>query len=450
MSLNSVVRLWTTLVIDGRSEQVQRSSHHNDKEETEHNQGIDGQEYYQGHNKSYPSIMVKPARFPPEIWCLIIMHVASIAGANSGNSSNYISNKVLMNWLLNLASTSRFHRQLVLTYWANTVHLLKQADPGELEALGAANGVDLIRRVRRLVCATAYQIYQAPKDAFREFKFIEELILNCHLDINFGGDGLGQQQNPHVHAGPHAVHAQGLNDDDHPHDNIPQPIPMSYRRLRVKLPGSLRTLRVYGSHVPDVYFIQQVVEQCPLLQSLTLARCTIFSRQECDFWKRLPRTESDAYFNDNGIHAYAVSRVTPVLLWVKVRSNSWGAKTAIGKELEQISHLTELNIGIYLTNHTAIDMHLEQHASRDHLSNSGLGIWEKPCEKCIIEYQEATTAAEREATEILAKEVPTLLAVSWASFCSERRTGWSTHQIMRDDGGYFRGLSSAVDGLAKC
>ncbi|KAH7343180.1 hypothetical protein B0J17DRAFT_166755 [Rhizoctonia solani] len=282
---------------------------------------------------------------------------------------------------------------------------------------------------RRLVCRNEYNVYQAPKHAFEGFGLIEELVLNCHQDINFGGE-FGQQQHPHIHA---ELQTAGIQtDQQNTQGNTggnahPQPVRMSYRKLRVNFPSTLLTLRVYDSHVPDIYFIQQVAEQCPLLESLTLSRCTLFTHQGCEFWRRLPRTESDAYFSNQGVSGYA---------------------SAIGRELKCIKNLKELYIGIYLTDHTAIETHLEQHAGLSQLSTVGLGVWDKPCEECVAQYQEPTIAAEVEASEILAKEVPTLLAVSWASFCSEKRIGWSTHQIMRDEKGEFQGVSEPTSRIA--
>jgi hypothetical protein len=166
------------------------------------------------------------------------------------------------------------------------------------------------------VCEDTFQVYKAPKDSFEAFKLLDELVLDCHSDINFG-DAIAQHQNPpgnqaaqvdgenHTQpAVPEAAHGH-MGGDAHQQEP-PQPR-MSYRRLRVKFPNTLRTLRVYNSHVPDIYFIQQVVDECPLLRSLTLARCTIFTCAQCKFWQRLPRTESDAYFSNQGVPAYAVS-----------------------------------------------------------------------------------------------------------------------------------------------
>ncbi|CAE6423995.1 unnamed protein product [Rhizoctonia solani] len=358
--------------------------------------------------------------FPPEIWFEIIFHAVCLStNYKPGNAAEHNECKVEATLLWNLGSVSKFHRQLVLRYWAHTIYLREQVDLEKFKDLGTAHGIDLMSYMRCLVCKDEYDVYRAPEYAFKGFGLIEELVLNCHWDINFGGrqpghlTGHAEAQVAGTHGDQPAVQ-ENLDADAHP-----QPARMSYRRLKINLPGTLRILRVYGSHVPDIYFIKQVAEQCPLLQSLTLARCTLFNHQGCEFWERLPRTESDAYFSDQGVSAYA---------------------TAVGRELKHIKNLRELQIGIYLTNHTAIDTHLQQHAGLSQTSETGLEVWEKSCEKCVAQYQEPTVATEIEATEMLAKEVSTLLSVSWASFCSEKRIGWSTHQIMRNEGGEFRGF----------
>lgn len=64
-----------------------------------------------------------------------------------------------------------------------------------------------------------------------------------------------------------------------------------------------------------------------------------------------------------------------------------------------------------------------------------LAEWAHSCEKCVCRYHEATTQLEQEATMVLAKDVPTLTSVSWASFCSIGRTKWSTHHIVREERG---------------
>lgn len=377
--------------------------------------------------------------FPPEIWHLIIEHAASMSKEyGDGDASKYTSGKVKMRSLQNLATVSWYHRRVVITCWAHTLHLREQGDMAELRSLMMNNNVDALRCVRRLVCEDSYQVYRAPKNAFDAFEFLEELILDCHSDINFGGTA-AQQQNllenmpAQVDGGDQVEPAE----PEHPGNNAggthhalqepqpqPQPQPrMSYRRLRVKLPKTLRTLRIYHSHVPDIYFIQHVADECPRLRSLTLARCTIFTCAQCKFWEQLPRTESDAYFSSQGVAAYAA---------------------ALGKELKRIKNLEEIKIGIYLTDHAAVDMHLTEHAGLDVSMGNNLAVWGEPCEQCVHQYHKATIQLEQEATAVLAKEISTLRSVSWASFCSDKRIGWNTHPIMQDTNGQSGELTLPV------
>ncbi|CAE6429762.1 unnamed protein product [Rhizoctonia solani] len=235
------------------------------------------------HNQTSHNYMreVSPMRFPPEIWFDITFHSAyPAARQGSGNAAAYNDNKTETKLLWHLGSVSKFHRQLVLRYWVHTIRLLDPVDFEKLIHLGAANGIDLMSYMRCLVCKDGYDIYRAPKHAFEGFGLIEELVLNCHQDINFGGR-FGQPDHLGMHAEPQAgAHDDQLVAQGNPGtDAHPQPARMSYRRLKIKFPTTLRTLRVYDSHVPDIYFIQQAAEQCPLLQSLTLARCTLFTRQ---------------------------------------------------------------------------------------------------------------------------------------------------------------------------
>ncbi|KAF8691114.1 hypothetical protein RHS03_08771, partial [Rhizoctonia solani] len=254
--------------------------------------------------------------------------------------------------------------------------------------------------------------------------FLEELELHCHQDIRFEEGEISQPPNPDTHLDPPPADLDEPGGHAaHPLPEVVQPIQMFYRRLKVYLPATLRALRVYDSHTPDIYFIRQVIEQCPLLQSLTLSRCTLFTRQECKFWKNLPQGESDSYFSDQGVPAYA---------------------SAVAGELKGVKNLRELEIGIYLTAHAAIGTHLQQHTGLDGLSRVSLKVWEEPCEECNIQYREPTLAVEAEATEILAREISTLSLVSWASFCSEKRIGWSTHRISRDQEGNFEKLANVT------
>ena len=95
-------------------------------------------------------------------------------------------------------------------------------------------------------------------------------------------------------------------------DGLPQqveqlPPRMAYRRLAVVFPSTLRTLRVYNSHAPDIHLIHKAARECPKLRTLSLARCTLFTMANCQFWSNLPRSESDAYFNNKQVVEYAVN-----------------------------------------------------------------------------------------------------------------------------------------------
>jgi hypothetical protein len=163
--------------------------------------------------------------------------------------------------------------------------------------------------IRRLVCMDPYQVYKAPSSAFGQFAFLEELVIDGHSDIDFGRT-TAHPGNPVLAAHGDEPETQIETAPAHHHDGHAQPEPapsrMSYRRMKVKFPPTLRTLEVYNSHVPDIYLIHKVIDECPELRSLTLARCTLFTRANCEFWKRLQRSESDSYFSNQEVEAYAV------------------------------------------------------------------------------------------------------------------------------------------------
>ncbi|KAG8770723.1 hypothetical protein FRC12_004088 [Ceratobasidium sp. 428] len=313
-----------------------------------------------------------------------------------------VSCKGRISSLIGLASTSKWLRAIVLQYWARDIMLLFHEDVDYLKGLGLhANNLDLTQCARRVICADSYQIYRARSDILATFEFLQELVLDGHSDINFGGAIVAASaRNPLAGA--------ELLDDGHALSEAVA-TRMSYRKLKVKFPQTLRSLKVYNSHVPDIYYIHKAARECPELRSLTLARCTIFTQSDCAFWKRLPRSESDSYFSNVGVEAYAA---------------------AVGKELSRIPKLREVQIGIYFTDHRAIDTHLEQHAGITTASEPGtVGVWSGTCSECAFKYQEMTESCEQTAAEVLSQFVPTLSRVSWLSFFAEGRTGWHTCNV---------------------
>ncbi|KAG8702395.1 hypothetical protein FRC08_003508 [Ceratobasidium sp. 394] len=343
--------------------------------------------------------------FPIEIWYRIVEHASHPVGGTPQESQLAPSGGKL-GPLKGLANASKSLRAIVLQCWARDLKLLHHEDVDYLKELGEANSVDLFQCTRRIVCTDSYRVYQAPSNAFDSFKSLQELVLDGHSDVTFGRPGNSSRSSASASLiNEHGSPAEAVLADDHDDPGHARPSRMSYRKLRAKFPPTLRILRIYNSHVPDIYYIHKVVRECPELRSLTLARCTMFTRANCEFWERLPRSESDSYFNNLGVEGYA---------------------TAVGKELSKIPKLQEVQIGIYLTDHEAIDAHLEQHAAS---TRDTLGVWAKPCNECALEYQEMTESCEQAAALVLARIAPSLSRVSWLSFFSEGRTGWHTCQI---------------------
>ncbi|KAG8786855.1 hypothetical protein FRC12_016167 [Ceratobasidium sp. 428] len=338
--------------------------------------------------------------FPTEIWYRIVESVANYPAFECLQGIQLVPHKGRISPLISLASTSKWLRAIVLQYWARDILLLLHEDVYYLKGLGLhANDIDLVRCVRRIICTDSYQIYRARNDILEPFKFLEELVIDGHSDINFGRvEAVTGAWNP-------PASGELLDAGDAPPESVTTR--MSYRKLKVKLPQTLRKLKVYNSHVPDIYYIHKVARECPELRSLALARCTIFTQSDCAFWKRLPRSESDSYFSNVGVEAYAA---------------------AVGKELSKIPKLQEVQIGIYLTDHRAINTHLEQHVGLT-IASGTVGVWSETCDECAFEYQETTESCEQAAAEVLAQFVPTLSRVSWLSFFSEGRTGWHTCNV---------------------
>lgn len=153
------------------------------------------------------------------------------------------------------------------------------------------------------MCQDQYQIYKAPQHAFQPFAFIEELVFDGHSDIEFGTSMAHWETTLNQ-----ATAQQGQDDDiELPQQQELPPPRMSYRRLEVVFPPTLHTLRVYNGHAPDIYLIHKAARECPKLRILTLARCTLFTMTQCKFWSRLPRSENDAYFNNQQVAEYAVN-----------------------------------------------------------------------------------------------------------------------------------------------
>lgn len=101
----------------------------------------------------------------------------------------------------------------------------------------------------------------------------------------------------------------------------------------------------------------------------------------------------------------------------------------MGKELCKLTCLKEVHIHVYLTPFTAVEGHLLHSSQAGSTQPGDLSCWQDICSKCVEEHQADTLATEKIASEILAKHIPSIQKVSWASFFSPGRTGWSTHHV---------------------
>ncbi|QRV88184.1 hypothetical protein RhiJN_16202 [Ceratobasidium sp. AG-Ba] len=345
-------------------------------------------------------------KLPPEIWDSIVDHAMYGPLQAAYPRTLSLVHKRRLSTIVGLANASKAFRAIVLQCWARQINQKLPDDPVFLEKLGKTNKLNIFLITKRLSYMDTFEIYRAAPSALEKFGLLEELTIDGHSDIDFGCPTGGSN------SGPTTTGADGQdNVAEHEYDDTEAQAEditarMSYRKLKVRLPATLRALRIYNSHVPDIYFIHKVVGECPHLQSLTLARCTMFTRPDCEFWARLPGNESDSYFSNQGIETYAA---------------------AVGKELSKIPELQEVCIGIYLTDHQAIATHLHQH-----YAGNPNGAWDEPCPQCALAYQEQTEAAEKKASLILASSVPKLSLVSWQSFFTRGRTGWHSCSVNAD------------------
>lgn len=92
----------------------------------------------------YPSIGV---HFPTEIWHKIMDHISNQSNEEEGRGEFSLC-KSNINVLIGLASASKFHRCVVLEYWARTFFIEEHEDPTQLRLLGKSNGAKILCNVR--------------------------------------------------------------------------------------------------------------------------------------------------------------------------------------------------------------------------------------------------------------------------------------------------------------
>ncbi|KAF8595427.1 hypothetical protein BDV93DRAFT_515018 [Ceratobasidium sp. AG-I] len=189
-------------------------------------------------------------------------------------------------------------------------------------------------------------------------------------------------------------------------NNGGQPQRGYYHRVVSSLPLSLRRLWIVNVHGPDAAVIHTLRAHCPQLEELSISRCTLFSPRlrntkhedpgnECKFWALFPDGH-DSYFAAEGVESYAKS---------------------LSQELEPLSKLKKIHMGVYLTPHEAI-----KHDRQSHVP-VGSNPWSACCTEYRLTYEGETTAAETIAKDIIFRKFLSLEEVSWASFFTDNRIG---------------------------
>ncbi|KAH7343220.1 hypothetical protein B0J17DRAFT_641493 [Rhizoctonia solani] len=258
----------------------------------------------------------------------------------------------------------------------------------------------------------------------------------------------------------------------------------AYRQPVTMFPPTVISLSVHSTHGSETPLLRKLGQQCPELRTLRLNKCTMFDcctptkmarSQEpgnptepvyygqmadgsgCPFWGVFP-FDHDIYFGSEGVEAYA---------------DELAAELAPLRKLEQIS------LGVYLTPHDSLAEHRLAHYPWRHLeiaqaagnmtmpangSNMPPGpahaptlaqhtvnlpppnpnalfpfspserppppyvnpaLWSYDCKACRKAYSDSTSTAERIAGLVLAKTLPKLKQIEWASFFESLPSAYS-------------------------
>ncbi|KAG9083727.1 hypothetical protein FS749_005778 [Ceratobasidium sp. UAMH 11750] len=333
---------------------------------------------------SYPPLILPAShRLPPEI----LLHLINIASSLSDNttlnlpldqSSAYPRAGAKPNFatLKGLGGSCHMYHEAVQREWYRILYIHQQDDWKMVEALGIARHV---RELRVLSSALATGVRG---DVFLQFSGLHTAFIDAHNDFEVNSDPA----------------SAGLPSNS-------AALPGQCRLVAPYLPSSLRRLWVTNVHGPDIFIIETLISCCPQLQELSISRCTLFSPRlrpsnakdaQCTFWARFP-ADHNSYFASEEIEDYA---------------------TVLSEVLRQLRQLRSLHMGLYLTPHEAISVHLREHHKPKDENDSP---WDLPCETCVQRYSQQTRHAEAAANAIIFHGLPQLQHMSWASFFTANR-----------------------------
>ncbi|KAF8602664.1 hypothetical protein BDV93DRAFT_557424 [Ceratobasidium sp. AG-I] len=321
---------------------------------------------------------------PTEILLLIIelasapKHAGTLKPLDATSEFPCVSSKADFEALRGLScSCSRFYRA-VQKHWFRTLYVREVADWGIAIQLGICAYVQEIRAV------SASLTKSTPQNILSNFQNLHTAFIDAHNDFVLNEIPAGLVVR----------------------NNGGQPQRGYYHRVVSSLPLSLRRLWIVNVHGPDAAVIHTLRAHCPQLEELSISRCTLFSPRlrntkhedpgnECKFWSLFPDGH-DSYFAAEGVESYAKS---------------------LSQELESLSKLKKIHMGVYLTPHEAIEHHKQSHVPVES------DPWSTCCTKCRSTYGGETTAAETIAKDIIFRKISSLEEVSWASFFTDNRMG---------------------------
>ncbi|CAE6422339.1 unnamed protein product [Rhizoctonia solani] len=410
-------------------------------------------------------------RLPDEILSQIVTYALDRAFCNLDVATTSSSRKPSFTRIEGMSRSSRRLRAIALSEW---FRLFLVWDINDWTWASRLKG--LHSWVRHIICPPHALEFPAPSNVLENFPNLRSARLSLSCDYQFNSLQSLVEMYPSAPAQLELVPG------------------FSYREPVTAFPPTMTSLSVHSTHGSETPLLRALGLQCPELRTLRLNKCTMFdccidpsSRiqqpgdsdhepgdgyygqladgSECLFWGAFP-FDHNIYFGSEGVEAYADELAT---------------------ELEPLVNLEEISLGVYLTPHDSLAEHRLSHYPWRHLETAQVAmntvppvnspnippshiatpapatpplfpfstsqlpppsyvnpaLWSYDCKTCRKVYAESTSDAERTAGLVLAKKLPKLKQIEWASFFESRSPTHSECTLGKQDTfGYRRGTGS--------
>ncbi|KAB5592071.1 hypothetical protein CTheo_4453 [Ceratobasidium theobromae] len=349
---------------------------------------------------------------PPEIVELIVIYLSHplIPPSHAPYNDYFRTRKEAWKCLEGVASSTKYYRHLLVKRWFSVIVLQEASDWGRVLSPAWLGGLEPF--VSMIITASS-ALVSSPRNR-TDTSVLASFGRLTRVTLDYHNDFLRSKSN------------------------------YPYYKLVQALPRSLEFLEILNAHGPDEHIIR-LARSCPDLTELRLGRCTMFSNQNCVWWKAHP-ADHDAYMADRGVEAYA---------------------GAVGNLIDGMAKLQTLHIGVYLTPIEAVWAHRVDHRNlhpipdimrhenpggvHNHLHQVALAtangedpeppinyhypplakqeIWEADCPECERHFRSPAENAEMRTACVLSARVWSLRTVSFASFTSRGRVGASSWEV---------------------